>query len=326
MGSIHVAVGVIQSPITNEVLLSLRQSGQSHAGLWEFPGGKLEKDEDVLSALRRELLEETGLIVDSARPFIKIKHRYPDQDVILDVWKVTNWSGNIEGREGQLVKWININFLRSYKLLPANYPIISAIQLSTLYLISPDLLCCDYDPIKRIKGFLDAGLKLFQLRCKDNEDVSYLDIATKLAGLFTQYNATLILNADPALVEKTGANGVHLNSERLMKMTERPLAKSFWTSASCHNRQELEHAESIDLDFVTLSPVKSTNTYPEAEPMGWGRFEELVNDTNMPVYALGGLAIEDLTQAWEVGAQGVAVISSVWNSQDAGKEIKKLCI
>jgi len=71
-------------------------------------------------------------------------------------------------------------------------------------------------------------------------------------------------------------------------------------------------AERIGADFITLSPVMRTTSHPEAEPLGWEGFEAIVNEVNLPVYALGGLGEKDLEIAWSKGGQGVAAIRGLW--------------
>jgi 8-oxo-dGTP diphosphatase len=70
---------------------------------------------------------------------------------------------------------------------------------------------------------------------------------------------------------------------------------------------ELAHAEQLGLDFVVLSPVKSTLSHPEAEPLGWQVFAEMSAKTTLPIYALGGMALNDLPVALSYGARGVAI-------------------
>ena len=71
-------------------------------------------------------------------------------------------------------------------------------------------------------------------------------------------------------------------------------------------------AAELGVDFVTLSPINPTASHPHAPPLGWERARELIDLVNMPVYLLGGLGPQELPQAFEVGAQGVAGIRGLW--------------
>jgi 8-oxo-dGTP diphosphatase len=106
-------------------------------------------------------------------------------------------------------------------------------------------------------------------------------------------------------------DGVHLTSKQLSSAETRPDCRI--VSASCHNRHELEQAQSIGVDFAVLSPVRKTRSHPYAEPLGWGAFNQLVDDINIPVYALGGMVSDDIEQAWQSGGQGIAAISALWD-------------
>jgi 8-oxo-dGTP diphosphatase len=124
---IRVAVAVIINT-NKEVLLALRQPHQHQGELWEFPGGKVETNEPVYGALLREIDEEVGLTIHSAYRLIKINHDYGDKTVLLDVWLVDAFSGQAEGREGQMLRWCAIKDLNENDFPAANVAIIEVIK------------------------------------------------------------------------------------------------------------------------------------------------------------------------------------------------------
>ncbi len=124
--SAHVAVAVIRRQ--HQVLIALRQPHQHQGGLWEFPGGKVEENETVLAALRREIREEVGLDIQSARPYLTHRHDYGDKIVLLDVWLVEHFLGEAQGREGQQLQWCEITALVDYAFPAANTRIIEQLQ------------------------------------------------------------------------------------------------------------------------------------------------------------------------------------------------------
>jgi 8-oxo-dGTP diphosphatase len=128
---IHVAVAVIINT-NKEVLLALRQSHQHQGNLWEFPGGKVESNEQVYNALVREIDEEIGLTISSAHALVKINHDYCDKAVLLDVWFVDEFSGQAQGREGQQLRWCAVSNLRENDFPAANVAIIHAIKSELL--------------------------------------------------------------------------------------------------------------------------------------------------------------------------------------------------
>jgi 8-oxo-dGTP diphosphatase len=126
-GRLHIAVGVIFNQQKDSVLIARRPETKHQGGLWEFPGGKCKQNEDVVSALKRELFEELNLVVNTCCRLTHVEHDYPNQKVYLDVWSVTDWQGEIFGKEGQLVEWLEISLLGQRNFPAANIAIIEAI-------------------------------------------------------------------------------------------------------------------------------------------------------------------------------------------------------
>ncbi len=312
---LHVAVGVIRNP-EREVLIAQRHKQLHQGGLWEFPGGKLEQGESVQEALARELFEELGIRVNEASPLITIHHSYADIKVFLDVWVVESFSGIPYGKENQSICWVSPENLKRYEFPVANRAIRLAIELpETLAILNVQEDEKRSEVMKRLTSILERGCKLVQLRGKALAENSYCSLAQTVAEMCKKQSAKLLLNAGPGLVQACGAEGVHLSSSRLLALRSRPLSENFLVSASCHNREELEHAADLGLDFVVVSPVMKTVSHPGAEPLGWQAFERLVSYARLPVYGLGGLGFEELGRAKCLGAQGIAGISLLYGKQ-----------
>ena len=123
---VHVAVGIIIDD-KNNILIALRHPDAHQGGLWEFPGGKLEQGETVQQALRRELSEELGIEAVIGDAVIEIIHEYEDKSVLLDVWKVKDFTGEVVGKEGQCFRWVRIDELTRYQFPEANEPIVESL-------------------------------------------------------------------------------------------------------------------------------------------------------------------------------------------------------
>ena len=123
MAVLTVAVGIL---IDNggRVLVSRRENGTHQGGLWEFPGGKVEPSETIAEALSRELQEELGVLVEAVEPFMVIDHDYGDEQVRLDVYRVTRWQGEARGLEGQPLAWKLPVELAGWPFPAANTPIL----------------------------------------------------------------------------------------------------------------------------------------------------------------------------------------------------------
>jgi 8-oxo-dGTP diphosphatase len=305
---LQVAVGVIQGP-ERQVLISRRPPGVHLAGFWEFPGGKIETGEHVAQALHRELREELGIDTLSASPLIRVRHDYPELRVSLDVWRVESFSGEPRGLQGQAIRWVDSAALPGIAFPEANRPIVAAARLPGFYGII-DPASSDRETLRAQLAHLAArGIRLMQLRASALQPLTgHRDWLSELIAECRERGVTLLLNTDPDLARELRSEGVHLTSARLMALDRRPLDAAHWVAASCHNRQQLAHAERIGVDFAVLGPVAPTFTHPGLVPLGWDRFAELVDRVKLPVYALGGLAAGDLVRARDSGAQGIAAI------------------
>lgn len=122
----HVAVGIVFNE-HREVLVALRPVHLHQGGLWEFPGGKIETGETILQALARELREEIGIQVLTARPLIQLPYDYTDKKVLLDVYEITAYQGAPTGCEGQTIQWVAITDLPNLSVPKANQGIVKTI-------------------------------------------------------------------------------------------------------------------------------------------------------------------------------------------------------
>ncbi|SFH67903.1 Nudix family hydrolase [Modicisalibacter xianhensis] len=309
---VHVAAAAIFSSDGQEVLLARRPSTVDQGGLWEFPGGKLAPFETGFEALKRELHEELGLAIERAQPLIRVHHEYPDKHILLDVWQVHAFSGEPYGREGQAVRWVPLGELFNYPFPAANLPILRAVMLPTEYLITGEESDDEVFLTRLERALVEDNVRLVQLRAKTLDEEAYLQRAEKSLALCRQYQARLLLNGEPRLLDTVDADGIHLTSDRLMSLERRPLPAGKWLAASTHDRAQLEQAARIGCDFVTLSPLRTTPTHPDAAPLGWHDFQQMVETAGMPVFALGGMTRHDANHARAVGAQGIASIRDFW--------------
>ena len=109
------------------VLLAQRPQGKPMAGLWEFPGGKVEDGERPEETLIRELEEELGIVVREPclAPLTFASHAYPDFHLLMPLYVCRRWEGMVSPREGQALAWVKPNRLRDYDMPPADVPLVS---------------------------------------------------------------------------------------------------------------------------------------------------------------------------------------------------------
>ena len=109
------------------VLIAQRPEGRPMAGLWEFPGGKVEEGESPEATLIRELREELGIETKEAclAPLTFASHDYQDFHLLMPLYVCRRWQGLAKGREGQMLKWVRPTELRQYPMPPADAPLIA---------------------------------------------------------------------------------------------------------------------------------------------------------------------------------------------------------
>ena len=323
---IHAAVAVIIND--GSVLISKRPDHVHQGGLWEFPGGKVEDAETIETALFREIQEELGINIKASRPLIKLAHCYPDKSVLLETRLITDFDGREYGLdkeqlglERQLVKWVDLNKLDNYQFPAANKPILSAIQLPESYLISPD---CSQKPetfLQQLSMSIQDN-SLLQLRIKSLHGDKLDEMLKAACKIALKKQSRILINSSMKVSDEinSGASGIHLTSHHLHKKdfaeTYQAQFPEKMTAASCHNKEDIERANQLSLDFIVISPVQQTVSHPQQASLGWDNFKSLTDFARIPVFALGGLRLTDIPQAQNHGAQGIAAIRGLWNRAD----------
>ena len=308
---VHVAVGVIVAA-DGKILIAQRPDNVHQGGLWEFPGGKVDAGETVSAALKRELAEELDIVVEQTQPLIEIRHDYGDKSVLLDVHKVTVFSGVAKGNEGQPIRWVLPADLVGYKFPAANRPIITALCLTDKILVTGGF-SSDGEFLTRLERALNAGVRLVQFRAPQLSAADYQALAEAAQQLCQRHQATLILNTTIERFDEKQFAGLHLNRHEIQGHQSRPVSENILLGASCHNVEEIIQARRIGADYICLSPVAPTTSHPEAAVLGWDTFAALVKQAGVPVFALGGMKVSDIDRVKQHGGQGIAAISCFWN-------------
>ncbi|MEX2499439.1 MAG: Nudix family hydrolase [Wenzhouxiangellaceae bacterium] len=306
--TIEVAAAVLRDG-EGRVLVSRRLAGRHLAGMWEFPGGKIEPGESPEAALKRELEEELGIDAGPSRPLVAVRHQYPEKNVRLWLYEVHSFSGSPHGVEGQEIRWATPQELAALEMPAADRPLPRLLDLDGYYAISPSP--GEFDSadgfVDAWRASLEAGFCLLRLRPAKGERVDP-DLVQRIDRLTREFGARWIASGDLEQCFGWPADGVHLDTRQLMTLDKRPLPEDKLVIASCHDLEEIHIADFLDADLVTFSPVEPTATHPEATPIGWDDFERVVRRSPLPVMALGGVRPDDWGRARSVGAFGVAGI------------------
>ncbi len=181
------------------------------------------------------------------------------------------------------------------------------------YLITPKLKD-EAEFLASLEQSLQAGTQLMLLKAKGLDEAGYRALAARVIPLAHRYDCQVLITGDAALVDELRADGLHLDSKALAACTTRPLPDYYLVAVSGHSLEELKQGEAIRASFGVLSPINYTDAHPDIEPLGWDGLKAIVEQLDMPVYALGGVSADDEAAALEAGGRGVAGNKGYWNS------------
>ncbi|MDS7956103.1 MULTISPECIES: NUDIX domain-containing protein [unclassified Acinetobacter] len=278
-----------------KILVGWREEQQHQGGKHEFPGGKVEQGETPEEACRREIYEEVGIGLKDWHQFDYIHHEYDDIIVNLHLFH-SYVPDELLNLIHQPWAWYTRDQLLHLNFPKANKNIIKRLYWPHLIKISNTL------------STVESSDALLYWRI-ENESEQYIE---QLTALDEGQRSNLIINVDiwqqlsPELQKQIKT--VHLKQSQLMNLHKGDLTVGIRYIAACHDAVSLKQAQQIGCDAVFISPVKPTTTHPEAVALGWERFSELAQNSQIPVFALGGVHPDDLATAQQHGAHGLAGI------------------
>ncbi|HWL29921.1 MAG TPA: Nudix family hydrolase [Burkholderiaceae bacterium] len=327
---IDVAAGMILRA-DGALLLAERPADKPWAGWWELPGGKIETGETTLQALARELKEELGIDVTEATPWVTYVHEYPKTIVRLAFCRVTGWTGEPTGIEGQRLAWVNPGApLAVGPLLPATEPPLRWHQLPSRYLITSIGSDENVRPFTdKLASALERGIRLVQFREQAygaaSEEGAYRAFQ-RVLKLCRNAGARCLVNSCHPESWWKEADGVHFRaadarlrvaqtdaSQEERALPARPAFDNGdeipgLIGVSAHDEADIQAARALKADFAVLGHVLDTPSHPEQPGMGWARFAELAAPAGLPVFAIGGQSEETVPEARQHGAHGIAGI------------------
>lgn len=308
MGRLNVIAAVFTNT-NGEFLLCQRPKGKVCAGFWEFPGGKIEEQESHFDALKREIAEELNLNVLSAHPWLVREFAYPHANVRLHFWKVKKFAGvlNKSNMEHDDFMWQSpFEALKVAPLLAANHDIIQSLKIPEIAFITRAEIDGEEKAFDSLKNaLLQHPRALIQIRDKNLKNRR--EFAQKVAKMVANFpQSVLIINDDCELATNIRADGIHLSSKSLKMSKKRP--NFAFCGASVHCAEEFKKAIALGVDYVFLSPVFSTQSHPNAKTLGELGFAQMVKNTPIPVFALGGVQFSHLEKLQYLSAHGIALL------------------
>ena len=294
--STHVAIALIR--YKNQILIGWRDEKLHQGGCYEFPGGKVEKDETAEQAVQREVLEEVGIAVAVAQLYHTKHFDYGDKEVFLEFF-LCEPTEQAAQQISDPWQWVSLHQLASYTFPAANQSIVERLNWSqTLAITAYDTNLETQQP--------KAGMCYLRKNYQSIEDIQ------KDLNLLAKHNIKAILNLkyfqqlDQIWQDQIFA--IHFNQQQLIQENWHERYPQHNLIAACHDSQDLQQAYAQKCSAVFLSPIQATATHPEQPALGWEVLEAWCKQTSLPVYALGGMQLEDLAKVILHGAYGVAGI------------------
>ena len=293
---ITISVALIQN---GSSYICLRRDNNNYKDYIEFPGGKLIKKETPSICLVREIKEELNINLKKYKFIGTLKHLYNDLLIIINVFKIFKYDGEIYSNEGRDIINYDVNY--SHKILPTHNRIINLLKLPRLLKI---VTVDDFN-----KNKLDTTY-LTSLRLRDiSYDFYKNNIKSELIS--QKYSGNIIIDYPHNLNWKEHYHGVHFASNDLYKFNPDKKESFITYSASCHTLADIELCNTKLFDFVLVSPVLSShNDYPI---LNWSGYSKLSKHSYLPTYALGGLSsvTENYEQCIKNNGFGIAGISKI---------------
>ena len=193
-----------------------------------------------------------------------------------------------------------------------------------LYAITDRRLCAPRTLYDTIHDLLDVGVSAIQFREKDLSDAEYIKLAEPLCTLCHTYSAQLFINSRVEIAMNIGADGLHLpgdsvSVEKVIDETD----GGFIIGSSVHTLAEAKQRETEGADFITYSPIYPTLSKPGYGPVvGLDGLRNVAEGVNIPVFALGGVTPERVSECRDAGAYGVAVMSGVMSPENGAQQAK----
>ena len=185
------------------------------------------------------------------------------------------------------------------------------------YFITPnysDRISKDY--YYRIEKLLDLGIKIVQFRSKNLKSKDYSRVSRKIYNICKKYNASFIINDFSNFKLNKYCDGIQLTSNNLKNIKKFNLDKKYILIGSCHNIDEIKICNNLKINLILISPVFGTSN---KTGIGWEKFKELVNESKIPVFALGGLKYPDDIENVKInGGVGIASSNYFYSLFDSG--------
>lgn len=196
-----------------------------------------------------------------------------------------------------------------------------------LYLVTDEGLCKGREVIDIVRTAVEGGVTTVQLREKELDTRSFIERAKKILEILKPLHIPLIINDRIDVALAVGADGVHLGQKDMpYEIAQKILPRYMLVGLSVENMEHVNEANSLDVDYLGVSPIFSTPTKTDFEDKPWGieGLQELRSQTKHKLVAIGGIKAENAGEVIKAGADGIAVVSGICSAPDPSKAASEL--
>ena len=294
---VEISIGLIK---LKSSLVCLKRTSQPYKNFIEFPGGKKKNNETAIQCLEREIKEELNIKIDKSKFIATIKHLYGDVLLIINVFNIYRYTGQIISNENRDI--ILFNAKCKFATLPTHDRILSLLKLPKLLKIitSGNLDDTTFENINLYK----------YIRLKD---IPYNIYNSSISSKLEKYHfkGDLIIDYPYNKDWPDKYSGVHFKSCYLENFINQDRRNKYLYSASCHTINDIEVSNKKLFDFIMISPI--LRPHDNFKAIGWDNFNILSKESYLPTYALGGVSSggSDLASCIYNHGFGLAGISSI---------------
>ena len=191
-----------------------------------------------------------------------------------------------------------------------------------IYLVTDEKACLGKDFYVCIEEAIKGGVKIVQLREKNISTKDFYEKALKVKEICKNYGVLFIINDRLDIVQAVGADGVHLGqSDMPIEKAREILKDKFLIGATARNVEEAKRAELLGADYIGSGAIFGTNTKDNAKKLEMEELKKIVASVKIPVFAIGGINIDNVGILKNIGLQGICAVSGILSEKDCKKAV-----
>ena len=192
-----------------------------------------------------------------------------------------------------------------------------------IYLVTDEKACNGKDFYKCIEESIKGGVKIVQLREKNSSTKDFYEKALKVKKICKNYGALFIINDRLDIAQAVEADGVHLGQTDMpIEKARKILKNKFLIGATARNAKDAKKAELLGADYIGSGAIFGTSTKDNAKKLEMEDLKKIVNSVKIPVFAIGGINISNVSLLKNIGLQGICLVSGILSEKDCKKAVE----